>query len=59
MAGKVKWTKEMEDVLVELWEQHPSVFDVSCKAYHDRLAKARGWLNIAQGVGVDGKLKTT
>lgn len=49
----------MEDVLVELWEQHPSVFDVSCKAYHDRSAKARGWLNIAQGVGVDGKLKTT
>ncbi|KAL1260088.1 hypothetical protein QQF64_007915 [Cirrhinus molitorella] len=43
----VVWNEVMEAKLVELWQQHTSLFDVSSSTYHDRNAREKGWDKIA------------
>ncbi|CAI5661128.1 uncharacterized protein LOC112842915 [Oreochromis niloticus] len=46
-AQRIVWTQAMEAQLVELWQAHPSLFDVASKNYHDRNKRDRGWMEIA------------
>lgn len=33
------WTHEMEEKVVEIWQEHLCLFDVSAKQYHNRFKK--------------------
>ncbi|KAL3992616.1 interferon gamma receptor 1 [Sarotherodon galilaeus] len=44
---RIVWTQAMEAQLVELWQAHPSLFDVASKNYHDRNKRDRSWMEIA------------
>ncbi|CAI5660123.1 unnamed protein product [Oreochromis niloticus] len=46
-AQRIVWTQAMEAQLVELWQAHPSLFDVASKDYHDRNKRDRSWMEIA------------
>jgi len=31
------WTEELEDKIIELWQQNECLYDIICKAYSDRV----------------------
>ncbi|XP_041850012.1 olfactory marker protein a isoform X1 [Melanotaenia boesemani] len=47
---KVRWTSEMENKLVELWEERECLFNVSAKSYHSRNDKDKSWQEIASAM---------
>ena len=49
------WTREMEERLVELWREHPCLFDVSHELFHDRIEKDKSWLEIAIALQLPGE----
>ncbi len=52
---RVVWNEVMEAKLVELWQQHTSLYDVSSSTYHDRNAREKGWEEIAAELHLPGK----
>ncbi len=36
---EVRWTSEMEDRLVDLWQQHKCLYNISCKTYRSELTR--------------------
>lgn len=58
-AQRVIWTQAMEAQLVELWQAHPSLFDVASQIYHDRNNREKSWSEIAAQLQLPGKLMLT
>ena len=52
---RILWTPAMEERLVQLWQEHQCLFNISCKNYHNRLAKEKSWNAIAQALGHQGE----
>ncbi|XP_042364129.1 uncharacterized protein wu:fb74b10 [Plectropomus leopardus] len=44
---RTRWTRDMEDLLVDLWKQYECLYDVSSDTYHNKLEKERCWEEIA------------
>ncbi|XP_049323079.1 uncharacterized protein LOC125806764 [Astyanax mexicanus] len=44
---RVVWTEDLETSLVELWQQHSCLYDLSSSSYHDRQAREKRWQEIA------------
>lgn len=51
---RVQWTSEMEERLVELWQEHECIYNVSSKNYHNRFEKENCWIVIANALGQQG-----
>ncbi|XP_016373045.1 uncharacterized protein LOC107712335 [Sinocyclocheilus rhinocerous] len=59
---RTRWTSEMEEQLVEMWQQHDCLFNVSSKLYHNRSDKEKSWGEIASVLNVpveDVKMRAT
>lgn len=56
-AVRVRWTSEMEDILVDLWQDHECLYNVSCRNYHIRTEKDRSWRDIAAALSVPGNFE--
>jgi len=48
------WSEEFEEKLIELWEKHACLYDISTKAFSDRVKKAAALENISQEINVAG-----
>jgi len=49
------WSKECEEKLIELWEKkHACLYDISTKAFSDRVKKTAALENISQEMNVAG-----
>jgi len=48
------WSKEFEEELIELWKKHACLYDISTKAFTDRVKKAAVLGNISQEMNVAG-----
>lgn len=48
----VRWTSEMEDRPVDLWQQNKCLYSVSCKIHHIRTDEENSWRTIATPVDV-------
>ncbi|XP_077052052.1 uncharacterized protein LOC143747045 [Siphateles boraxobius] len=46
--GATRWSYEMEERFVELWQQYSCLYDVSSREYHDRIQKEKCWRTIAE-----------
>uniref|UniRef100_A0A1A8H8R2 MADF domain-containing protein n=1 Tax=Nothobranchius korthausae TaxID=1143690 RepID=A0A1A8H8R2_9TELE len=44
---RVRWSSEMEERLVGMWQQRECLYNVSCKAYHNRNDRERSWAELA------------
>ncbi|KAK7925262.1 hypothetical protein WMY93_007572 [Mugilogobius chulae] len=42
-----RWTLAKEELLVEKWQLHECLYNVSCKTYHNRVEKEKAWAEIA------------
>uniref|UniRef100_A0A1A8JEE4 MADF domain-containing protein n=3 Tax=Nothobranchius TaxID=28779 RepID=A0A1A8JEE4_NOTKU len=42
-----RWSSEMEERLVGMWQQRECLYNVSCKAYHNRNDRERSWAELA------------
>lgn len=51
---KVRWTEEMEDVLIDKWQDYECLFNVSSTSYHNRTDKERSWRSVAAALNVSG-----
>ncbi|XP_048838557.1 uncharacterized protein wu:fb74b10 [Brienomyrus brachyistius] len=49
-ARRSGWTQEMEESLVELWQEHQCLFVVSDDLYHNRAEKEKRWTEIANSL---------
>ncbi|KAL2092942.1 hypothetical protein ACEWY4_010254 [Coilia grayii] len=49
---RARWTHELETRFVEMWQQYPSLYDVSAREYHDRAKKEKCWQDIALALGL-------
>lgn len=49
------WTQELEESLVELWQEHQCLFDVSDDLYHNRAEKEKRWTEIANSLQRPGE----
>ncbi|XP_016355152.1 uncharacterized protein LOC107698613 isoform X2 [Sinocyclocheilus anshuiensis] len=56
---RTRWTSEMEEQLVEMWQQHDCLFNVSSKLYHNRSDKEKSWGEIASLLNVPGPHTST
>ncbi|KAF4115304.1 hypothetical protein G5714_002793 [Onychostoma macrolepis] len=50
MASKKVWTEEMEEHLIELWQEHECLYDISTEMYHNRAEKEKRWTEIANAL---------
>ncbi|XP_048054368.1 uncharacterized protein LOC125273144 [Megalobrama amblycephala] len=48
--GAARWTYELEEKFVELWQQYGCLYDVTARDYHDRLKKEKCWRTIAEAL---------
>ena len=49
------WSEEFEEKLIELWKKkHACLYDISTKAFSDRVKKAAALENIYQEMNVAG-----
>ena len=53
---RVRWTAEMEDCLIDLWQDHECLYNVSCKDYHNRYEKDKRWRQIASTLNIPGEI---
>ncbi len=56
MASKKVWTEEMEENLIEMWQEHECLFDISNEMYHNRAEKEKRWTEIANALQQPGEL---
>ncbi|XP_062239063.1 uncharacterized protein wu:fb74b10 [Platichthys flesus] len=42
------WGQETEHSLIEIWQEHQCLFDVSSSQYHNRVEKEKAWREIAK-----------
>ena len=52
---RILWTPEMEERLIQLWQEQQCLFNIVCKNYHNQLAKEKSWNAIAQASGPQGE----
>ncbi|RXM95228.1 hypothetical protein EOD39_17113 [Acipenser ruthenus] len=52
------WSLEIEERMVEMWQEHPCLFDISDISYHDRSWKEQRWREIALQLQVPGLLQS-
>jgi len=50
----VSWTEELEDKLIELWQQNECLYNTRCKVYSDRVKKRSAIEKIAKEIDVTG-----
>ncbi|TDH13772.1 hypothetical protein EPR50_G00036380 [Perca flavescens] len=55
---RVRWTTELEERIVEMWQQHECLFNVSSKQYHNRDDKEKSWGEIAADFDLPGASET-
>ena len=48
------WSEEFEEKLIQLWKKHACLYDISTKAFSDRVEKAAALENIYQEMNVAG-----
>ena len=48
------WSEEFEEKLIELWEKHACLYDISTKAFSDRVKKAAALENISHEMNIAG-----
>ncbi|KAK1174875.1 hypothetical protein AOXY_G2468 [Acipenser oxyrinchus oxyrinchus] len=46
-ASHEVWSFKIEKRMVEMWQEHPCLFDISDISYHDRSLKEQRWRDIA------------
>lgn len=46
-SSRVRWTAELEDILVDLWQDHECLYNVSSKNDHNHYDKDKSWGEIA------------
>ena len=47
LLTKMEWTDSKEDILVDLWQQHPCLYDVGNKSYSNRNEKQKALTAIS------------
>lgn len=45
--GRTSWTDESQETLIELWREHPCLYDVSHQFYQNRDQKEESWREVA------------
>ena len=53
-ASKTRWTIQMEETLVEMWELHPCLYDLSHPQYKDYSVRLQARQKIAAKLNVTG-----
>jgi len=48
------WSEELEEKLIELWKKHACLYDISTKAFSDRVNQAAALENVSQEMNVAG-----
>ncbi|XP_051272769.1 uncharacterized protein wu:fb74b10 [Dicentrarchus labrax] len=46
-TSRTKWSEDMEDLLVDWWQQYECLYNVSSDTYHNKAEKERCWEEIA------------
>ncbi len=46
----------MEENIIELWQEHECLYNVTSKTYHNRSDKEKSWVSIAEALNLSGKL---
>ncbi|GAA6234925.1 uncharacterized protein LOC108885274 [Lates japonicus] len=46
-TGRIRWSEDMEDLLVDWWQQFECLYNVSSDTYHNKAEKERCWEEIA------------
>ncbi|XP_029953718.1 uncharacterized protein LOC115393067 [Salarias fasciatus] len=46
-GGRLRWSDDMEDLLVDWWQQYECLYNVSSGTYHNKAEKERCWEEIA------------
>ena len=55
MAGKVEWTPELVETLIESVRSKNVVWDTSSTSYKNKNAQESAWMQIASDCGLEGK----
>lgn len=55
MASRKAWTQGMEQKLIELWQKHECLYDVSHELYHNKAEKEEKWTEVANALQQPGK----
>ncbi|KAM6904503.1 uncharacterized protein FYW49_014592 [Xenentodon cancila] len=50
MATRKAWTQGMEQKLIELWQKHECLYDVSHELYHNKAEKESRWTEVADAL---------
>ncbi|XP_073731832.1 uncharacterized protein [Misgurnus anguillicaudatus] len=50
MSSRKSWTQSLEQNLIELWQEHECLYDVSHEMYHNRAEKEKRWTEIANAL---------
>jgi len=50
----MEWTDDKINQLINLYEQHPCLYDVSDRTYHNRVAKKFSMAKIAEQLSTSG-----
>jgi hypothetical protein len=52
----INWSVESEEKLVDLWEERPCLYDISCKEYSNRDIKRKALDDIGAALSMPGNL---
>ena len=52
---EMAFTGESEDKLIEMWREHPCLYDISCRDYSNRVVKRNALEKMAANLSVTGK----
>ena len=49
------WNVELEETLLDIWQERSCLFDATSKEYSNRDQKASSWEEVATGLDIPGK----
>ncbi|XP_056116082.1 uncharacterized protein LOC130091946 [Rhinichthys klamathensis goyatoka] len=50
MSSRKQWTQDLEQNLIELWQEHECLYDVGHEMYHNRSEKEKRWTEITNAL---------
>jgi hypothetical protein len=55
MDSQTQWSVESEELLIELWQENPCLYDISSKEYANKVAKKKAIDEMAMKLSMSGK----
>lgn len=55
MSSRKQWTQDLEQNLIELWQEHECLYDVGHEMYHNRSEKEKRWTEITDALKQPGE----